>query len=57
MKAKIDKNGFFNYDVKFHVTINPDLGMMNENNVEMVFRYMRESLLKQYQEDLEEYGK
>lgn len=56
MNAKINSDGHFEYDITFKITLNPDFGSMNEMNLSMVLERMKQSLLKQYQEDLEEYG-
>lgn len=56
MNAKINSDGHFEYDITFKITFNPDFGTMNEINLVMVLERMKQSLLKQFQEDLEEYG-
>lgn len=54
MDAEIIKDGDFKYNIKLNIELYPY--SYNEDTIEMILDYVKQSLIKKYKEDLEEYG-
>lgn len=54
MDAEITKDGDFKYNIKLNIELYPYSN--NEDTIEMILDYVKQSLLKQYKEDLIENG-
>lgn len=57
MNAKINKDGSFVYEVKCQFAFRPEFKLDCTFNIDLVLEQVKKEVLKQYQEDLEEYGK
>lgn len=56
MNAKINKDGSFVYEVKCQFAFRPEFKLDCTFNVDLVLEQVKKEVLKQYKEDLEEYG-
>lgn len=55
MNGRINKDGSFVYEVKCQFAFRPEFKLDCTFNIDLVLEQLKKEVLKQYQEDLEEY--